>query len=139
MDLMNRDFDDLFDILPIRRDNRMKCDIYEKDDKYYIEMEVPGFNKEDIDISLKEGYLTIKAEKKMSNEEKDENKKYLRKERNYIKTERSFNLGNIDEENIDASFENGVLKIEIPKVEENKRTIEIHYLIKRHLMSFFVL
>lgn len=126
MDLMNRDFDDLFDILPIRRDNRMKCDIYEKDNKYYIEMEVPGFNKEDIDISLKEGYLTVRAEKKMSNEEKDEDKKYLRKERNYIRTERSFNLGNIDEENIDASFENGVLKIEIPKAEENKRTIEIH-------------
>lgn len=126
MDLMSRDFDDLFDILPVRKDNRMKCDIYEKDNKYFIEMEVPGFNKEDIDISLKEGYLTVKAEKKMSNEEKDEDKKYLRKERNYIKTERSFNLGNIDEENIDASFENGVLKIEIPKVEENKRTIEIH-------------
>lgn len=126
MDLMSRDFDDLFDILPVRKDNRMKCDIYEKDNKYFIEMEVPGFNKEDIDISLKEGYLTVKAEKKMSNEEKDENKKYLRKERNYIKTERSFNLGNIDEDNIDASFENGVLKIEIPKVEENKRTIEIH-------------
>ena len=126
MDLMSRDFDDLFDILPVRKDNRMKCDIYEKDNKYFIEMEVPGFNKEDIDISLIEGYLTVKAEKKMSNEEKDENKKYLRKERNYIKTERSFNLGNIDEENIDASFENGVLKIEIPKVEENKRTIEIH-------------
>jgi HSP20 family protein len=126
MDLMSRDFDDLFDILPVRKDNRMKCDIYEKDNKYFIEMEVPGFNKEDIDISLKEGYLTVKAEKKMSNEEKDENKKYLRKERNYIKTERSFNLGNIDEENIDASFENGVLKIEIPKVEENKKTIEIH-------------
>ena len=126
MDLMSRGFDDLFDILPVRKDNRMKCDIYEKDNKYFIEMEVPGFNKEDIDISLKEGYLTVKAEKKMSNEEKDENKKYLRKERNYIKTERSFNLGNIDEENIDASFENGVLKIEIPKVEENKRTIEIH-------------
>ncbi|MBQ1551791.1 MAG: Hsp20/alpha crystallin family protein [Bacilli bacterium] len=126
MDLMSRDFDDLFDILPVRKDNRMKCDIYEKDNKYYIEMEVPGFNKEDIDISLKEGYLTVKAEKKMSNEEKDEEKKYLRKERNYIRTERSFNLGNIDEENIDASFENGVLKIEIPKAEENKRTIEIH-------------
>jgi HSP20 family protein len=126
MDLMSRDFDDLFDILPVRKDNRMKCDIYEKDNKYFIEMEVPGFNKEDIDISLKEGYLTVKAEKKMSNEEKDEDKKYLRKERNYIKTERSFNLGNIDEENIDASFENGVLKIEIPKVEENKKTIEIH-------------
>lgn len=126
MDLMSRDFDDLFDILPVRKDNRMKCDIYEKDNKYFIEMEVPGFNKEDIDISLKEGYLTVKAEKKMSNEEKDEDKKYLRKERNYIKTERSFNLGNIDEENVDASFENGVLKIEIPKAEENKRTIEIH-------------
>ena len=126
MDLMNRDFDELFDLLPVRKDNRMKCDIYEKDDKYYIEMEVPGFKKEDIDISLKEGYLTIKAEKKMSNEEKDENKKFLRKERNYVKTERSFNLGNIGEENIDASFENGVLNIVIPKAEENKRTIEIH-------------
>ena len=126
MDLMNRDFDDLFDILPIRRDNRMKCDIYEKDDKYYIEMEVPGFNKEDIDISLKEGYLTVRAEKKMSNEEKDDDKKYLRKERSYMRTERSFNLGNIGEENIDASFENGVLNIVIPKAEENKRTIEIH-------------
>jgi len=126
MDLMNRDFDDLFDILPIRRDNRMKCDIYEKDNKYYIEMEVPGFKKEDIDISLKEGYLTVKAEKKVSNEEKDEDKKFLRKERSYMKTERSFNLGNVDEENIDASFENGVLNIVIPKLEENKRTIEIH-------------
>ena len=126
MDLMNRDFDDLFDILPIRRDNRMKCDIYEKDNKYYIEMEVPGFKKEDIDISLKDGNLTVKAEKKMSNEEKDDDKKYLRKERSYMRTERSFNLGNIDEENIDASFENGVLNIVIPKAEENKRTIEIH-------------
>ena len=126
MDLMNRDFDELFDILPIRKDNRMKCDIYEKDNKYYIEMEVPGFKKEDIDISLKEGYLTVKAEKKVSNEEKDEDKKFLRKERSYMKTERSFNLGNVDEENIDASFENGVLNIVIPKLEENKRTIEIH-------------
>lgn len=126
MDLMNRDFDDFFDMLPIRRDNRMKCDIYEEDNKYFIEMEVPGFKKEDIDISLKEGTLTVKAEKKMSNEEKDENKKFLRKERSYMKTERSFNLGNVDEENIDASFENGVLVIVIPKAEENKRTIEIH-------------
>lgn len=126
MDLMNRDFDELFDILPIRKDNRMKCDIYEKDNKYYIEMEVPGFKKEDIDISLKDGNLTVKAEKKMSNEEKDDDKKYLRKERSYMRTERSFNLGNIDEENIDASFENGVLNIVIPKAEENKRTIEIH-------------
>ena len=126
MDLMNRDFDELFDLLPVRKDNRMKCDIYEKDNKYYIEMEVPGFKKEDIDISLKDGNLTVKAEKKMSNEEKDDDKKNLRKERSYMRTERSFNLGNIDEENIDASFENGVLNIVIPKAEENKRTIEIH-------------
>ena len=126
MDLMNRDFDELFDLLPVRKDNRMKCDIYEKDNKYYIEMEVPGFKKEDIDISLKDGNLTVKAEKKMSNEEKDDDKKYLRKERSYMRTERSFNLGNVDEENIDASFENGVLNIVIPKAEENKRTIEIH-------------
>lgn len=125
MDLMK--MDDFFDdFLPLRRENNMKCDIYEKDNKYYIEMDIPGFNKEDIDISLKNGYLTIKAEKKNNVEDNNEDKTYIRRERSYVKTERSFNLGNVDEDNIDASFKDGVLNIIIPKTEEEKKLIEIH-------------
>lgn len=125
MDLMK--MDDFFDdFLPLRRENNMRCDIYEKDNKYFIDMDIPGFNKEDIDISLKNGYLTIKAEKKNNTDEEDENKTFIRKERSYVKTERSFNLGNVDENNIDASFKDGVLSIVIPKIEEEKKLIEIH-------------
>lgn len=125
MDLMK--MDDFFDdFLPLRRENNMKCDIYEKDNKYYIEMDIPGFNKEDIDISLKNGYLTIKAEKKNNVEDNNEDKTYIRRERSYVKTERSFNLGNVDEDNIDASFKDGVLNIIIPKTEDEKKLIEIH-------------
>ena len=124
MDLMK--MDDFFDdFLPLRRENNMKCDIYEKDNKYFIDMDIPGFNKEDIDISLKNGYLTIKAEKKDAKEENDD-KTFIRKERSYVKTERSFNLGNVDEDHIDASFKDGVLSIVIPKTEEEKKLIEIH-------------
>ena len=115
MDLMR--MDDFFDdFLPMRRENNMKCDIYEKDNKYFIDMDIPGFNKEDIDISLKNGYLTIKAEKKDDVNEENDDKTFIRKERSYAKTERSFNLGNVDEDNIDASFKDGVLSIVIPKM-----------------------
>ena len=125
MDLMK--MDDFFDdFLPYRRENNMKCDIYEKDNKYYIDMDIPGFNKEDIDISLKNGYLTIKAERKKNVEEENDDKTFIRRERSYAKTERSFNLGNVDEDNIDASFKDGVLSIVIPKAEEEKKLIEIH-------------
>ncbi len=125
MDLMR--MDDFFDdFLPMRRENNMKCDIYEKDNKYFIDMDIPGFNKEDIDISLKNGYLTIKAEKKDDVNEENDDKTFIRKERSYAKTERSFNLGNVDEDNIDASFKDGVLSIVIPKTEEEKKLIEIH-------------
>ena len=125
MDLMK--MDDFFDdFLPLRRENNMKCDIYEKDNKYFIDMDIPGFNKEDIDISLKNGYLTIKAEKKNHTKEDNEDKTFIRQERSYVKTERSFNLGNVDEDNIEASFKDGVLSIVIPKAEEEKKLIEIH-------------
>ena len=125
MNLMR--MDDFFDdFLPMKRENNMKCDIYEKDNKYYIEMDLPGFNKEDIDISLKNGFLTIKVEKKDNKEEDNDDKTYIRRERSYIKTERSFNLGNVDEDKIDASFKDGVLNIEIPKAQEEKKLIEIH-------------
>lgn len=106
-------------------DKKMQCDIYEKDNNINIEMDIPGFNKEDINIEINKGNIVVTAEK---NEEENEDKKYLRRERKfYGKYQRSFYLGEIDEENIEASFENGILKISIPKKteEETKKLIEI--------------
>ncbi len=118
MNLMPRRFflDDFFDDLEPVRSNNMKCDIYEKDNKYFIEMDIPGFSKEDIDIDLDKGYLTISA----SHEENvdDENKNYIRKERSSYVTSRKFYLGEVDEDNIKAEFNNGILKVIVPKKEE---------------------
>ena len=111
------------DFVPSKND--MKCDIYEKEGKHHIEIDVPGFKKEDIKIEAKNGYLTITAEKNNNEEEKDKN--YIRQERIYSKVQRSFYLGNIDENDIEAKYEDGTLKISIPKKEqiENKKYIEI--------------
>ena len=104
----------------------MECDIYEKDNEYHIEMDVPGYKKEEIKIDCHKGTLTIKAEKKELIEEKDETKKYIRKERKYGKIERSFYLGDIEEENIHAKYNNGSLEIIIPiKKEVERKTINI--------------
>ena len=90
-------------------------------------MDIPGFKKDEISVETKDGYLTITAEKKDEVNEDDKEKNYIRRERTYGKYQRSFYLGDLDEENIDASFENGMLKIEVPKKEEvdSKKVIEI--------------
>ena len=95
-------FDNFFDDFesPKKLDKMMKCDIYEEDNNYVIEMDVPGFKKEDINMELDDGYLKISAEKKSDNEEKD-GKKYVRRERHcYSKCERQFYVGNIKDEDI---------------------------------------
>lgn len=130
MDLMPRKFylDDIFDdFISSRKEQHMKCDIYEKGGDYHIEMDIPGFNKEEISVETKDGYLTIKAEKKNEETEEDNDKNYIRRERTYGKYERSFYLGDLDEDKIDAKFENGMLKITVPKKEEvdTKKVIEI--------------
>ncbi len=130
MDLMPRKFylDDIFDdFLTTRKEQTMKCDIYEKGGDYHIEMDIPGFNKDEISVETNDGYLKITAEKKIENNEQDEEKNYIRRERTYGKYERSFYLGDLDEDKIDAAFENGILKIVVPKKEENatKKVIEI--------------
>lgn len=130
MDLMPRKFylDDIFDdFISSRKEQNMKCDIYEKGGDYHIEMDIPGFNKDEISVETKDGYLTITAEKKTENNEDDKEKNYIRRERTYGKYERSFYLGDLDENKIDASFENGILKITVPKKEEtaSKKIIEI--------------
>ena len=121
MDLIPRKFylDDIFnDFMVPERSNVGKCDIYEKDNKYFIEMDIPGFKKEEIKINLENNYLTITAEKKANNE--DSSKKYIRRERSYSKFERQIYLGDADEENIDAEYKDGTLNIIVPKIEENK-------------------
>ena len=127
MSMLPRRFylDDIFDdFMPTMQDDNMKCDVYEKDDKYHIELDTPGFNKEDINIEVKDGCLVITAEKKEETEDKDKN--YLRRERSYGKYQRSFNLGDLDSENIEAEFKNGILKITVPKkAEAPKKVIEI--------------
>ena len=117
------DFDDFFK--PVMRRNDVKCDIYEENDEYHIEMDIPGYDKKDINIEVKDGYLTVSASKEQ--EEKDEKKNYIRRERVYGSFSRSFALGDVDIENIDAKFDKGLLSITIPKQEvvENKKKIEI--------------
>lgn len=116
-------FDDL--LSDMNREEKMKCDIYEKDDKYFIEMDVPGYKKEDIKIEINKGNIVIRAEKQ---ETEEENKKYLHRERKvYGKIERSFHLEDIDEDSINATFNDGILKIEIAKIDEaeTKKYIDI--------------
>ena len=120
-------FNDFFDDLEPKKANKMmRCDIYEKDNKYNIELDVPGFRKDDIEISLDHGYLRVSAEKKFDDEQTD--KKYIHRERHtYQKCEREFYVGNISEEDIKAEFKNGTLNISVPKEEtkETKRLIDI--------------
>lgn len=107
--------------------NPMKCDVYEKDGKYNIEVDIPGYSKDEVNIEAKDGYLTVSAEKNTEKKEEDNNKKYYYHERRYGKIERSFYIGDMDTDKISAKMENGILKINIPKIEENnsKKIIEI--------------
>ena len=113
------DFFDDFVPMPKMPKNEMKCDIYEKGGRVHIELDVPGFNKEDVKVDLDDGILTIVASKHEDKEEKEKN--YYRKERSFGSFKRQFNVGNVKENEIDAKFNNGVLKISFPK-EEQKQT-----------------
>ena len=113
--------DDFFeDFVPMPKipKNEMKCDIYEKGGEVHIELDVPGFNKEDVKVDLDDGILTIAATKHEDKEEKEKN--YYRKERLFGSFKRQFNVGNVKENEIDAKFNNGVLKISFPKEEQKQ-------------------
>ena len=116
-------FDDMLSDLTVERN--MKCDIYEKDNKVFIEMDVPGYEKKDIKVECNKGNIVIKAEKEQNTEE---NKKYLHRERKiYGKVERSFHLEDIDEDTMTAEFKDGILRISVSKIDEdkNKKYIEV--------------
>ena len=103
----------------------MKTDVIEADGAFELDIELPGYAKEDITAELKKGYLTITASDHSDQEEKDENGKYIRRERYYGSCSRSFYVGeNVKQEDIKAKFENGILKVVIPKVEPKKELEE---------------
>ena len=117
-------FDDFFedDFFPKYEKNLMKTDIREKKDKYIIDVDLPGYDKKNINLSLHNGYLNIAA--KVDKEEHNgEDEKFVRRERYVGECSRSFQGGDdIKEEDIHAEFNNGILKIFIPKKQiENKK------------------
>lgn len=123
-------FDDIFgDPFFRKNENKvMKTDIRESKNGYLIDIDLPGYNKEDIKIDVTDGYLTIKA--KMSSEKNDEKKgNYVRRERYFGECSRSFYVGDeVDAEDVKASFKNGILSLEIPKIEEQKKLPEKKYI-----------
>lgn len=120
-------FDDVFgDVFDKKEVSVMKTDVKVADDNYELDIDVPGYNKEDIKLELERGYLTVTAEQSKDLDESD--KKYIRRERYYGKCSRTFYVGdNVTEEDIKANYKNGILSITVPKVSkvETKKVIEI--------------
>lgn len=109
--------------------NIMHTDIKETGSGYEISMNLPGFKKENVQAELKDGYLTINASANVSNDTKEENGKYIRKERYSGACSRRFYVGEqITQEDIKAKFEDGVLMIDVPKVEAKPAVEEKHYI-----------
>ena len=123
-------FDDFFkgdDFFQRRESSIMKTDIKEKKDKFIIEMDLPGYEKENINLELKDGYLEVTAS--TDKQENIEEEKYVHKERFYGHCSRNFYVGDqITEEDIHAEFKNGILKIDVPKKEEIKSLPEAKHI-----------
>ena len=109
----------------------MKTDVRETEKTYELDIDLPGFKKDEIQIELKDGYLTVSAEKGLDKDEEDKKGKYIRKERYAGAMQRSFYVGeDITEEDIKAEFKHGLLKLFVPKKEakpavEQKKAISI--------------
>ena len=131
-------FDDFFEDLDrpltswngFRNQNAiMKTDVKEHDGSYEVDIDLPGVKKEDVKAELKDGYLTIRAEYGSQKDEKDDNGKYIRRERYSGSSSRSFYVGEqVKQEDIHAKFENGSLKLIIPKMEEKPSVEQNHYI-----------
>ena len=131
-------FDDGWMDFPFERDfwggknakNMMKTDIREHDNGYEVDIDLPGFKKDENKVELENGYLTVSAAKGHDKEEKDKKGKYIRRERYAGAMQRSFYVGDtLTQEDIKAKYDNGILSISIPKKDaqavETKKTIAI--------------
>ncbi|HHX69288.1 MAG TPA: Hsp20/alpha crystallin family protein [Gallicola sp.] len=133
---LRNQFDDFYDLmdqffnegtLPTRFNNEplFKVDIQDLEDEYLVEADLPGYDKKEINIRLDDGKLTISVNKDEEVDKSDEKKNYIHKERKTSSMSRSMYFDNIDEENLKAKLDNGVLKIEIPKRKNNNKSKEI--------------
>ena len=110
--------------------NLMKTDVKETEEGYTVDMDLPGFQKDEIKLQLEKGYLTVSAAKDVNKDEKDKKGRYVRRERFAGNVRRSFYVGEkVKEEDIHPKFENGILTFRIPK--ENKKAVEE----KKHYIS----
>ena len=108
--------------------NIMKTDVRETDKGYELDVDLPGFKKDEIQLELNDGYLTISAEKGLDKEEKDKKDKYIRRERYAGSMSRTFYVGeSVTENDIHAKYENGILTLDVPK-EEAKKVPEKRYI-----------
>lgn len=118
------DFDDMFrtwngrnPLYGKRAKNLMKTDVRETENTYEVDIDLPGFKKDEISVNLKDGYLTISAAKGL---DKDEKGKYIRQERYVGACSRSFYVGEMESSQISARYEHGVLKVTVPKQEKKE-------------------
>ena len=121
-------FNDFFNTPFLLGDRQiMRTDLREEDNRYLLDIELPGLNKQDIKLSLEDGYLTVEVVKEESKEQKDDKGNYVRRERYYGNCSRTFYLGDVKEEDIAANYNNGILTVSVPKAEavDKKKYIEI--------------
>ena len=95
--------------------NLMKTDVRETEHTYEVDVDLPGFKKDEIKLDLKDGYLTISAAKGLDKDEKDKEGKYIRQERYAGACSRSFYVGDVETKDVSAKYEDGILKISLPK------------------------
>lgn len=100
--------------------NLMKTDIREKDSGYELDIDLPGFKKDDLNIDLSNGYLTIQASKGLDKDEQDKDGRYIRRERYAGSMSRSFYVGDVKPEEVSAKFEDGILRLDLPKAGQRR-------------------
>ena len=122
-------FDDLFDsdffggrnpLYGRDAKNLMKTDIREKEDGYEMAVDLPGFNKDEIKVEIKDGYMTVSANKDLDKDEADKKGRVIRRERYVGTCSRTFYVGDIKPEDVKAKYESGVLNIVLPKEEQKE-------------------
>ena len=101
--------------------NLMKTDVRETENSFEVDMDLPGFKKDEVNLELKDGYLTVSADKALDKDEKDNGGRYIRQERWSGSCSRSFYVGDaVKSEDVHAKFENGILQIALPKQEQKQ-------------------
>ena len=125
--LFDEFFDDSFDrtffggrnpLYGKREKNLMKTDVREVENHYEVDIDLPGFKKDEISVELQDGYLTVSASKGLDKDQKDKEGRYIRQERYSGTCSRTFYVGDLKKEDISAKYEDGILRLTLPKAEE---------------------